>query len=268
MPDIKEIETIIVAGGNSTRLSGVDKLEIKIQDKTVLNIVIKDATEKIFVVGKKRSTSKNVQWVEDLTQNGGPAVGVFSGLKYVKSEYVLLLAGDQPFIGDYVKELCTKALKNGAWLVTPDGVGQPLASCVKSSELRLALEESGGVNVSLNQLLGKMDLIEIPVDKSVIQDLDTWADVAKVLRGDVDMTDGWLKNVAQNLGIDKEILDTDKILDLTREVAHNIERKAAPLTTFLLGYAAGKKDVSKEQLHELITKIENAVSQWKEKGND
>lgn len=40
-------------------------------------------------------------------------------------------------------------------------------------------------------------------------------------------------------GFDLELdVDIGAILDLAREAAHQIERPAAPLTTFLVGYAA------------------------------
>jgi molybdopterin-guanine dinucleotide biosynthesis protein A len=262
---MKNIDTIIVAGGKSQRLNFVDKLELKIQDETILNLVINDAPKKTIVVGKQRNTQKEVIWVEDLFPDTGPAAGVWSGLQKVESEYVLLLAGDQPFLGEYVSKLCENSQGDGCWLMTADKIGQPLASCVRVSVLKNLLEESKGVNASLRVLLGTMDLLAIEVSDDVVQDLDTWSDVAKVMRERGSMTDAWLKNIADKLKVDHEILDIDKVLDLTREVAHNIERKAAPLTTFLLGYAAGKSDLTKEQIKELITKIDNSISEWKEK---
>ncbi len=48
----------------------------------------------------------------------------------------------------------------------------------------------------------------------------------------------WAEQLSEALGLDLEI-ETDVILDLARDAAHQIERPAAPLTTFLVGYAAG-----------------------------
>ena len=260
---MKSIDTLILAGGKSSRLTNLDKLEIKIEKDTILDLVINDAINNIYVVGNERKTKKKVTWVKDLTNDGGPGVGVWSGVQKIQSEYVLILAGDQPFIGPFIRELCEKALGNGSWLVNKEGIGQPLASCIKTSVLKTALEESQGVNTSLSQLLGKMNLVAIEVENDVVQDLDTWADVIKVTRERGSMTDAWLKNIAQKLEISHENLDIDKILDLTRDVAHNIERKAAPLTTFLLGYAAGKDNATKEQIQKLITKINESIDEWK-----
>ena len=50
--------------------------------------------------------------------------------------------------------------------------------------------------------------------------------------------------------------------DLTREVAHGVERKSAPLTTFLLGYAAGAKSLKATEVKNLIDVLSNAVVEW------
>ncbi|ORA26942.1 DUF6457 domain-containing protein [Mycobacterium aquaticum] len=49
----------------------------------------------------------------------------------------------------------------------------------------------------------------------------------------------WLVAAKAELGIDIEV-DVDELLDMTKEVAHNVARPAAPLTAFLVGYAAAR----------------------------
>jgi hypothetical protein len=51
----------------------------------------------------------------------------------------------------------------------------------------------------------------------------------------------WVAAVQAELGTDLE-LDLDEVLNLARDAAHEIARPAAPLTTFLVGYAAGRRD--------------------------
>lgn len=54
--------------------------------------------------------------------------------------------------------------------------------------------------------------------------------------------DKWIEAVQKELGIDVTV-DQEMILDLARDAAHGVERKAAPITTFLLGIAiAGGAD--------------------------
>ncbi len=48
----------------------------------------------------------------------------------------------------------------------------------------------------------------------------------------------WMQELSQALEVSPEV-DVDAVLDLARDAAHQVERPAAPLTTFLAGYAAG-----------------------------
>ena len=78
---MKSIDTLILAGGKSSRLMNLDKLELRIEKDTILDLVINDAINNIFVVGNERKTKKQVTWVKDLSNNGGPGVGVWSGIQ-------------------------------------------------------------------------------------------------------------------------------------------------------------------------------------------
>lgn len=49
----------------------------------------------------------------------------------------------------------------------------------------------------------------------------------------------WVDTLAQDLGVDPEVVDIGAVLDLARDAAHGIERPAAPLTTFVAGYVTG-----------------------------
>jgi hypothetical protein len=49
----------------------------------------------------------------------------------------------------------------------------------------------------------------------------------------------WVDALAAELGIDPAVVDLKGVLDLARDAAHNVERPAAPVTTFMVGYAAG-----------------------------
>ena len=53
----------------------------------------------------------------------------------------------------------------------------------------------------------------------------------------------WLTNLSAELEISDIPLDDDAVhtlLDLARDSAHEVERVAAPLTTFLVGIAVGR----------------------------
>ena len=51
----------------------------------------------------------------------------------------------------------------------------------------------------------------------------------------------WIDELCDVLDIETEV-DEALILDLARVAAHNVERPAAPITTYLLGFAAAAHD--------------------------
>ncbi|MFV0634960.1 DUF6457 domain-containing protein [Demequina sp.] len=52
--------------------------------------------------------------------------------------------------------------------------------------------------------------------------------------------ESWSDAVAQELGLDLAHVDPDALLDVARDAAHSVARPAAPLTTYLIGYAVAK----------------------------
>jgi hypothetical protein len=50
----------------------------------------------------------------------------------------------------------------------------------------------------------------------------------------------WTTAVCAELGLDPGTADTRAVLDLAREVAHSVDRPAAPLTAYLAGIAVGR----------------------------
>ena len=56
------------------------------------------------------------------------------------------------------------------------------------------------------------------------------------------MLDEWVDKLATELELTDEI-DADLLLDVARVAAHAVERRAAPITTFMIGLAAGRGSV-------------------------
>jgi molybdopterin-guanine dinucleotide biosynthesis protein A len=265
-------DSIIVAGGRATRMGGVDKamLPLGLSGETLLADIIKSCPGKVFVVGNPREigidTAHLVTWVPDLNPGGGPAAGIWSGLTSVTSEYVFISAADQTLSSDTVSTLIAAALgRDGAWAIRSDGSGQPLCACVRTDLLRELLMPTQGVNQSPLRLLSTLKLVGVNVNPDQVVDFDSWQDVAKAVNRSEAMdqiTQMWMTRVATLLDVDPHEVLTSELLDLTRKVAHGVERKSAPLTTFLLGYAAGKDSLKPEEVRKLIETVSNAVAEW------
>lgn len=61
----------------------------------------------------------------------------------------------------------------------------------------------------------------------------------------------WSARLCDTLGLDLDV-DIDAILDLARDAAHQVERPAAPVTTFLVGYAAGRRGGSADDIADCV----------------
>ncbi len=69
----------------------------------------------------------------------------------------------------------------------------------------------------------------------------------------------WVGAACAELGIDEGLADQRAILDLAREVAHQVDRPAAPLTAFLLGVAVG----AGQPLHPTTERLLALAASWK-----
>lgn len=51
----------------------------------------------------------------------------------------------------------------------------------------------------------------------------------------------WVEALCAELGVPADDVDIPLLLDAARDAAHSVARPAAPLTTFLIGYAAAAR---------------------------
>ncbi len=79
------------------------------------------------------------------------------------------------------------------------------------------------------------------------------------------MTGRWLDVVASELGVEATV-DEAALLRTAREVAHRVERKATPLTTFLIGVAIGRNQIDAE-LAEVCARVTTLAQQWEGAGD-
>jgi hypothetical protein len=67
--------------------------------------------------------------------------------------------------------------------------------------------------------------------------------------------EAWIAEVCAALAIDPAAVERDAILDVARDVAHNVARPAAPLTTFLVGLAAGRSGATAEAVRDAAATV-------------
>lgn len=73
--------------------------------------------------------------------------------------------------------------------------------------------------------------------------------------------DDWIAEVSTELGIDLDV-DVPGLLDLARVVAHGVARPAAPLTAFLVGYAAAQQGGGAKAVAEANARTAALAERW------
>jgi hypothetical protein len=71
----------------------------------------------------------------------------------------------------------------------------------------------------------------------------------------------WIDELCDALDIDAEV-DEGLLLDLAKVAADNVERPAAPITTYLLGFAAGSTDADSDAIERLAAKAQVLAEGW------
>ncbi|POX42168.1 molybdenum cofactor guanylyltransferase [Streptomyces sp. Ru73] len=154
---------------------------------------------------------------------------------------------------------------DGALLVDADGRDQPLVAAYRAEPLRRALETlraaHGGLSgLPLRALLAELTLRRVKDDTAAASyDCDTWEALSAArarIREHGHVLDEWITAVKAELGIELDV-DTAALLDLARDAAHGVARPAAPLTTFLVGYAAAQQGLDVAEVSRRAAELAN-----------
>ncbi|WP_082099059.1 DUF6457 domain-containing protein [Demequina iriomotensis] len=72
----------------------------------------------------------------------------------------------------------------------------------------------------------------------------------------------WVVALADELGLDLAEVDVSALLDVAADAAHSVIRPAAPLTTFLVGYAAGRRGATGADIGPECAKASALAKTW------
>ena len=84
--------------------------------------------------------------------------------------------------------------------------------------------------------------------------------------GDVNLHD-WIDELCDALDVEVD-LDEALILDVAKEAAHRVERPAAPISAFLLGYAAARYDGDPDHVERLAGIATDLALRWDRSADD
>ena len=72
----------------------------------------------------------------------------------------------------------------------------------------------------------------------------------------------WIDELSDVLDLEDVEVDEGLLADLTRTAAENVERMAAPVTAYLLGFAAAAKDADPEGIERLAARAQLLAEGW------
>ncbi|MBU4335681.1 MAG: molybdopterin-guanine dinucleotide biosynthesis protein MobA [Actinobacteria bacterium] len=77
--------------------------------------------------------------------------------------------------------------------------------------------------------------------------------------------DVWLGQVTTTLDLAPEVVAevTGPVLDMVRDIAHDVVRPGAPMTAFLIGLAAGAGDGDAAAVRERLAQVSALVDAWR-----
>ena len=255
-------DAVVLAGGRGRRLGGWDKATLDVAGRTSLDRVL-DAVadaEQLIVVGPPRPTGRVITWCREEPPYGGPPAAVASALPHCRADTVVLLACDAPLLdrATVAQLLAARAGHDAAWLVDAAGHEQYLAGAYR----RTVLGRVVGAR-SLRAAFAGLDVVQVP---GTVPDLDDWQAVAAGRHeAGGPMLKEWTQTLARELGITVEV-DGRLVLDVARDAAHGVARHAAPLTTFLVGYAAGQAGGDAQALADACAAAQRLAAAWSRTG--
>lgn len=271
-------DAVVLAGGAARRLGGADKPGVRVGGRALLDRVLAACAgaRTTVVVADPRPTARPVRWTREEPPGGGPLAALDAGLRHTTADHVVVLSADLPFLEPATVRLLLGALRagraDGVLLTDADGRDQPLVAAYRVHALRrelaaLTREHGALTGLPLRRLTAALDLTRVP-DHVASFDCDTWDDIATArarIREHGHVLDEWISAVKDELGIDLDV-DTGVLLDLARDAAHGVARPAAPLTTFLVGYAAAQGKGGPEAVAEAARKAADLALCWADEG--
>ncbi|WP_019356804.1 DUF6457 domain-containing protein [Streptomyces sp. AA1529] len=184
---------------------------------------------------------------------------------------VLVVSADLPFLSPRAVRTLVSVPDGAEAAIGYDGRDQPLLAGYRVDPLRrelalLRTEYGSLTGLPLRMVLQGLMLhrVTAPSVTAAALDCDTWDDIATArarIREHETVLDEWISAVKAELGIELDV-DTSALLALARDAAHGVARPAAPLTTFLVGYAAAQAGSSPQDVARATEAAARLARRW------
>lgn len=167
-----KVSAVILCGGESRRM-GQDKAKLQVGKYTFLeqivrNIMDNGPDEMFLSVRRKNDYSEiKVTHIEDLEQNKGPLMGIYSAMCVASYEKIWVTSCDMPFIDWQVAEELAVYFEDGIDAVIPvDRTGKKYVLCAwyRKSTLEILKEQLESGDLKVKHLLGRLRVCYVAVE--------------------------------------------------------------------------------------------------------
>ena len=185
-----QISVIILSGGRATRMNGVDKGLVLLQNKPLIQHVIERLSPQVdeILINANREIAQyeafGLKVLQDENQDfAGPLAGILLGLKHAKHDLVLSVPCDSPILPlDLVERLHNNMLENrmDIAVASNDGNTHPVFCLMKKSVLPslIAFLDAGERKVSAWQKSQKYVEVDFSDCSEAFVNLNTPQDLA------------------------------------------------------------------------------------------
>lgn len=189
-------DAIILAGGQGSRLGGIDKAQLMLAGSPLVErpLAAAGGADRIVVVGPDSLARDGILMTREEPPGGGPAAGTAAGIARLAdgdlAPWVLLLSCDLPGAVNGVRRLfgpwwstavpsSAAPTVDGYCLTDADGRLQWLFALYRTDALLRAVRACDRpAGTSMRKLLAGLNLVGVPDTADVSADLDTWEDHA------------------------------------------------------------------------------------------
>jgi molybdopterin-guanine dinucleotide biosynthesis protein A len=194
VPGPASYAVVVLAGGTSRRMGGGDKTALDLgAGRSVLGHLVRalGPSVPLVIVGPPRALEREVLWARESPTGGGPLAGLAAGLAALdtrpgSADWVVALAGDQPFAAEAVPELLAAAggadpEVNAVVGTDVDGRLQPLLAAYRRAVLRDRLS-GPATGSSMHSLLDRLVVRTVTLPARALLDVDDPAALAAARR--------------------------------------------------------------------------------------
>lgn len=165
---------IILAGGRASRMDGVDKAQLKINSRTLLDRSVermRACFEHVLIVtnSQRQYDYPHVTQVVDQCPDCGPLMGLYTGLNASPSDINFVMACDMPYLSEKLVSLMLDHA-DGADVVVPvvKGFREPLLAVYRKSVIPFIQSSLDQNQLKIISFYDKVKVLELP-EEQIIQ---------------------------------------------------------------------------------------------------